>query len=259
MKKPFLEKVTAAVKDCLGLKPEDQAKVLDALNKVKDDDEPSRFEKIEEGMRAHDARMNDHAHRLDAHDAKHKAHDAKHASHDSRLDALEKEVGKPTKEPDTSKEVEGELELEAPPGTGDKARSAKDSAYMVDSFQETLSLAEIISPGIKAPTLDRAAEPKKTLLDVTRLRQDAIRAAVRDQQTNEFVKQLRGGRPLLEAEVPSLTLSQTRDLFRGIAALKKEANRAQVKPNGSESSQVFSANQKTLMDINKRNAEYYKN
>ena len=35
----------------------------------------------------------------------------------------------------------GELEYEAPPGTGDKARAAKDSAYLEDSFQDAVAKA----------------------------------------------------------------------------------------------------------------------
>lgn len=269
MKKPFMDRVATAVRDCLGLKAEDNQKVLDALNKVKDDDDPNRvmytdealsakFKEFDDKHRAHDARHAAHDDKHRSHDTRLSAHDDRHRAHDARLDALEKEVGEPTKEPDTAHQVEGELEVEAPTGTGDKARMAKDSAYLVDSFQETLSLAEIISPGIKVPTLDKAAAPKKTFLDITRLRQDAIRAAIRDAQTNEFVKQLRG-RPLTETEVTNLSLAQTRDLFRGIAALKKEANRGQVKPADQSVAQGFQANAKSLSDINKRNEAFYRN
>src|SRR5262249_47744554 len=73
-----------------------------------------------------------------------------------------------------TKEILGELEFEAPVGTGDCARRAKDSVYLGDSFQDTLAKAEVLAPGIALPTFDVKAAPKRTLDSIIKLRKTAL-------------------------------------------------------------------------------------
>ncbi|HUZ95749.1 MAG TPA: DUF2213 domain-containing protein, partial [Edaphobacter sp.] len=84
---------------------------------------------------------------------------------DKARDSEEEERKKKEEEEKKAKDeeaVEGELAEEAPAGTADRARKARDSAFLEESFQDTVALAEIIAPGIAIPTFDRAAAPIKS-------------------------------------------------------------------------------------------------
>jgi hypothetical protein len=117
--------------------------------------------------------------------------DQNQAEHDefrSRLDALEKAVGIKGESGgaegalDDGEELEQFLEDEAPEGIDpDEAKGTKDSRYLVDSLMNTISLAEIIAPGIQIPTADSANPAKKTASSICALRKKALKIA----QTND--------------------------------------------------------------------------
>jgi hypothetical protein len=127
------------------------------------------------------------------------------------------------KEKQTDAEAEKELEEEAPAGAKDAARLAKDSALLGDSFQETLSLAEVLAPGIRVPTFDRAASPKKTFDAICSLRRNALDLAYAQPDGRGMVEEILGsGRTL---DLKSMSCRDVRTLFRSVAGLKKSANR----------------------------------
>ena len=184
-----------------------------AEKKVEDEEDPyeKRFKAIEDGMTA-------------------------------MTDALSKigdKRGRDDDDPDDDttgdKEIEGELEEEAPSGTGDKARSARDSAYLVDSFDNTKMIAEIIAPGIRIPTFDKAADPKKSFRDcICGLRRKALQTATNDADTAALIEQVRG-RVTDSAEFVKMPCGQVRALFNSVGALKKAANNAAVTHDGGSS------------------------
>jgi len=97
---------------------------------------------------------------------------------------------------EANKEILGELEFEAPPGTGDRARRAKDSAYLEDAFQDTISKAEVLAPGITVPTFDKKASPVKTFRAIDTLRKTALDLAYNKADTRGVIDQAMSGRTL---------------------------------------------------------------
>lgn len=148
------------------------------------------------------------------------------------------------------KAILGQLEFEAPPGTGDKARKARDSAYLVDSFQDTVAGAEILMPGIKIPTFDRVHTPKTTFDAICALRKAALEGSTTDAAVA----------PLLEGfDLKRASCGDVRTLFRSAVTLKKAANtnatfdRTGFVVAGSKDG----AKPMTPAELNKRNAERY--
>lgn len=192
----------------------------------------------------------------------HEGHDARWKSHDAwrdSVDAFMKGHSKDASKDDVNKEVEGELEEEAPPGTAlNDARGAKDSAFLVDAFQEALAGAEVLAPGIKLPTLDRTAAPAVTFKAICGLRRAALDHAMASAVTRDMVSSVTGGRMIDTAKA---TCRDVRNAFRGTVALKKVANRA-VADTGHNLSNGRPAvagpsSVKSLAELNKMNQEFY--
>lgn len=156
-------------------------------------------------------------------------------------------------EEEETREIEGELEEEAPEGTGDAARKAKDSALLNESFQETLSLAEVIAPGIHMPTYDRAMKPRDTLKSICRLRASALQQGLADPATREIIVRV-NGRNLTSDEIGKMPCQRARILFRGVAAAKQRDNNSNSRGNGTAAN---SNGARSLADINKAHRDYY--
>lgn len=149
--------------------------------------------------------------------------------------------------------IMGEFEMEAPPGTGDDARKAKDSAYFADSFKETVAMAEVLAPGIRAPTFDRAAKPRETFDAICQHRRQALDLAYHRPETRGVIEDVLGrGRTL---DVRKLTCDQVRSLFRAAAAAQKAVNNASAAVGSLDSRRVSAdagrAGMRTPADINK--------
>lgn len=126
------------------------------------------------------------------------------------------EGGKP------EEELEAELAEEAPAGTGDKARKARDSAYLGESFQSVLAGAEILAPGIRVPTFDAASAPKKTYDAICKLRRQALDLSYATPSGRGEIEEVYGKEPDFEC----MTCDAIRALFKGAVALRKVTNNA---------------------------------
>jgi uncharacterized protein len=116
------------------------------------------------------------------------------------------------------------FEMEAPPGTQQNdLRRARDSALFEDSFSETVALAEIIVPGIRLPTFDRAAPPKQTFDQLCAFRAGVLDLAFAQPATRDLVEQLTGGR---FSEARKMTCDSVRVLFRAVGDARARANKA---------------------------------
>jgi hypothetical protein len=182
------------------------------------------------------------------------AKDVKSMKDESEKEKEEEEKEKKKTEDNTA--IEGSLEMEAPPGTGDEAKKAKDSRYFADSWQEAMSLAEVIAPGYQAPTLDARAAPKSTLDAICKFRKGVLELARAKPETKSFTDNLLGGRDLAK-----LTCDETRTVFRAVGGYAKSLNNSRTDdgPNltsGNGSGVVGKV--KTPADLNKRMTEMYK-
>jgi hypothetical protein len=116
------------------------------------------------------------------------------------------------------------FEMEAPPGTQQNdMRRARDSALFVDSFNDTVALAEIIVPGIRLPTYDQAAPPKKTFDAICAFRAQVLDTAWREPETREIIEEITGGR---FSSAKNMTCDSVRVLFRAVGNAKARANKA---------------------------------
>jgi hypothetical protein len=164
-------------------------------------------------------------------------------------------------ETEDNEKILGHLEMEAPPGTNDRARlrRARDSSFMADSFQETAALAEVLCPGIRVPTFDSAASPKKSLDSICNLRRTALdhayHADVAVRQTVDAI----GGK-----NYATMDCGQLRPVFLAAGEFKKLANngaggggRTTDAREGYRGGGAVGGPKLTLADINKRNRDFY--
>jgi uncharacterized protein len=176
--------------------------------------------------------------------------DKKHSAMDERMTALEgsnaandkkmkdaEEEKKKKDDEDKAKdeakekeenEIKDALADEAPAGEEEKAKVAKDSSYLVESFQATKSKAEIIAPGIHPPAFDKAADPKVTFNSICGLRRKAIQSAARDNETLDMLLKLSGGKAFDSASMDKLPCSRVRVMFDSLAEMKRLANNAKA-------------------------------
>jgi hypothetical protein len=152
--------------------------------------------------------------------------------------------------------VSKELEEEAPAGSGDRARAAKDSVYLADSYQLTVALAEIVSPGLHIVAFDQAKDPKKTFADICGLRRKALLLGNNDAATNGIIESV-AGRTMTADSLGKLGCREVRTMFHAVATIKREKNnssREAVHAMGTGDAK----RPLTIADINKKNAEFYK-
>lgn len=149
-------------------------------------------------------------------------------------------------------ELAARLEAEAPAGKGEDAKKARDSSFLADAHAETVSLAELLAPGIRVPTYDRAAEPKKTLDSICALRRRALDLAYVQPETRGALDDLLAGATL---DTRNMTCEAARVLFRGVATAKKALN--QAKARDGVGSAAKARGPQTIAEINKRNQEFY--
>ena len=159
------------------------------------------------------------------------------------------------------KEILGELEMEAPPGTGDEARKARDSAYLVDSFQDTVAMAEILAPGIRVPVFDKRSNPKKTFDCICDLRRQALGVAHVQSEMRGALEDLVPG--FGEDALKRLTTDQLRTVFRAAAMFKGQMNtpgragRTAETPSYTGGGLGIRSRVKSPAEINAANRRYY--
>lgn len=157
------------------------------------------------------------------------------------------------------KEIEGALEEEAPSGTGDKAKKARDSEYLADSFQQTVALAEILAPGIKVPVFDKAMAPRQTYDAICGFRRTALELAYNTPATRGVVDSVLGGKAF---NLKSMNCHDVRNLFVAAGVIQKDKNttatlnggaRREVNGGGANGPKPI----QTVKDLEAANAAFY--
>jgi hypothetical protein len=177
-------------------------------------------------------------------DSKRLEEDARRLEEDVRRHHDSEEAG--------NEKIEGNLELEAPPGTGDKARRAHDSVYLEDSHREACSLAEIIRPGIRLPTFDRSAKPRATFDSICDLRRRTVEDAYRDAEMKKIIDALSANR----FEVGKMTCDAIRPIFVGLGMQRRAANNRGGSPSYVPATAI-GGRPVTNEDLNKMYAEHW--
>jgi len=162
------------------------------------------------------------------------ANDAKAKDEEEKKKKEEEQKAKDAEKEKEENEIKDALADEAPAGEEEKAKTAKDSSYLVESFQTTKSKAEIIAPGIHLPAFDKAADPKVTFNSICGLRRKAIQSAARDADSLAMILKLSGGKAFDSTKMDGLSCSRIKVLFDSLAEMKRLANNAAAnkeKPN----------------------------
>ena len=114
-----------------------------------------------------------------------------------------------------------ELENEAGEKNKDRARKAKDSAFLEDSWKETISLAECLLPGVQAPKFTRDAAPVSTLTKLCDFRKSVLTATFTKPEGRQLILDLnRGEAP----DFQGMSCAAARTLFRDCAIVAKRTN-----------------------------------
>lgn len=168
------------------------------------------------------------------------------------------ELGNEVPNANSTTAILGELEFEAPPGTGDRARRATDSQYLEASFQDTVAKAEVIAPGLSLPAYDGKAPPKKTFNAILGLRRTALDLAYSRPELRGVIDAAMSGRAL---DTKALAPSSIRTLFNAVAAVQAGDNNRRAldrTPFQSGGGVPIKGTLKSLADLNKRNAERFR-
>lgn len=213
-----------------------------------DDTLKGLFEENEKKHAAMDERMTACEGMMKAADAKMK--DAEEKEKKEKEEAAAKDAEKEKEE----NEIKDALADEAPAGEEEKAKTAKDSSYLVESFQTTKSKAEIIAPGIHLPAFDKAAPPKDTFMSICGLRRKAIQAAARDTDMLAMILKLSGGKAFDSAKMDGMSCGRIKTLFDSLAEMKRLANNAKANEKKTDVNAILNSGSAVVKD-----AETFKN
>ena len=248
-------------------KAKDAKEVEEIAEEVKDSMEEEEGKKVkdekEDGGDTHvHVHANDAAGGVSSEEfAEHKEkNDAEHQEMFERISELEEMVktlkgstGDKHSKDEDEEEMSEEATDEFPEELQEKAKKAKDSAYFADSFQDTVALAEILVPGIRVPTYDRAAKPGQTFKKICGLRRSALDIAYTQPATRSMLDEILAGRNL---DTKNMTCDAVRSLFRSAAAAQRAANNA-VGARDNRGSKPGKQAPRTLAEINRMNADKY--
>ncbi|WP_244130849.1 DUF2213 domain-containing protein [Burkholderia pyrrocinia] len=132
-------------------------------------------------------------------------------------------------------------------GNDDKSGARTgDSTALRDQFQDALSRAEILAPGVRLPTFDAKVARKKTVDAICVLRRRALRAALENENA-EFVKSVVGG-----ANVASMTCDSVTAFFNAASEVVRSKNSGVTQRRTNDSAQA------ERKDINQIHAEFWK-
>jgi hypothetical protein len=154
--------------------------------------------------------------------------------------------------PEANKKILAELEMEAPPGSGDKARRAKDSEFLSDSYQRTVADAEIIAPGLRVPTFDRAAAPATSFDAICQMRRRALDVAMLQPEIRTLIDNISNGRGF---DSKTATCDSTRMMFNAAVAMKRQMNNSSSVSNRvADLAGKGSSGPMSIAELNKINA-----
>jgi len=180
----------------------------------RDEEEEARRSRDRRDARRRDSEEEEEERRSrDRRDARRRGDDEEEESHDSR------------DRRDVRRRDSEELENEAGEKNKDRARKAKDSAFLEDSWKETISLAECLLPGVQAPKFTRDAAPVSTLTKLCEFRKSVLTATFTKPEGRQLILDLnRGEAP----DFQGMSCAAARTLFRDCAIIAKRTNNAKT-------------------------------
>jgi hypothetical protein len=99
-------------------------------------------------------------------------------------------------------------------------RRTKDSSHLADTWQETISFAEVLIPGIQPPKFVRDADAFVTLDALCQFRKGVLQQFATDEKNKSLIVELYGSVPSYQ----SMSCSAAKTLFRDAALVMKRVN-----------------------------------
>lgn len=143
--------------------------------------------------------------------------------------------------------------------TGDRRRRAAvgDSSSLKGSWQELLSRAEVLAPGIRMPTFDAKASARSTQDAMCGFRRKVLGEAMKEDDTRDVIEGIHEGRP----ELRQMTCDAVKTLFNAASSMVQQANskRAAYVHDGVNYRDMpgNKAMQSTVQTINQKNADFW--
>ena len=151
-----------------------------------------------------------------------------------------------------SEELKTALKDEAPAGLEEEATKAKDSKYLAESYKDTVAAAEILCPGIKAPTFDAASKPGASFKAICGFRRQALDKAYTNPTTRELIGKALAGKTF---DTKNMSCDAVRHVFLTASLLQGQANNASMATRTTAKALDNGVAQvKSLADVNKMNA-----
>jgi hypothetical protein len=143
--------------------------------------------------------------------------------------------------------------------TPEEMTAAKDSAFFRDTFQDTLSMAEVIVPGVRVPAFDAKAKPGRTYDALCKFRRTVLDLAWTRPETAQYLRDIVGNAKTLDRACP--TCDKVRTVFKGLWLARRHDNNGHAtndsrrEPVGDYGAVRGSSPIKSPADLNKFNAE----
>lgn len=151
-----------------------------------------------------------------------------------------------------------------PKATGDRKKNKdrkfrnRDSSHLVNTFQETMARAEILSPGVRLLKYNRTLDAKKTLDGLCGFRRRVLSAAYTNDDAREVIDSIRGSKRRVTFTDQSMTCDAVKAIYNGASELMKSRNNGGSVITTAHSRDNGSVKVPSIADVNKRNADFYK-
>lgn len=190
--------------------------------------------------------------------------DAEHKEFRDAIAGLTQEIaamksgGTSTGDTDEEKETKEAMKDEVPEDKKEEAMKARDSAFLGDSFANTVAMAEILVPGISVPTFDRAMTPVATTKTICNLRKRTLDLAYNQPATRDILEDLLAGKSI--GSVGTMSCSAVKNLFSSAASVRRTRNNDSQRGSSAVNTTQQAGGKKiqTIADLNKANAEHWK-
>jgi len=141
--------------------------------------------------------------------------------------------------------------------TKDTKALVGDSTSLRGPWQELLSRAEVLAPGIKPPTFDTKMPAKQTVDSMCQFRRKVLGEAMKEDDTKGAIVQLAGEKP----NFTQLTCDAVQLLFNGASELVRQANSRRTITDMSGGHNYNTAANASLLEtvrsINQKNRDQY--
>jgi uncharacterized protein len=159
-----------------------------------------------------------------------------------------------TRDAEAEEEAEEEKKREAKEkADAEKEGTTGDSAALVETVQDVMARAEILSPGVQLPTFDAKATPRTTRDAMCALRLKAVQTAFEAGKYRDAITPFLGEKPAFK----SLTCDAVSAAFIGASEIVRRANNAPAAQATFDGAQTANGMAKQITEMNRRAAEFW--